>query len=160
MDNRKYDMTKDSISIGQFVSQYLEINVDCTNLKHKGLKSFDSPFVIGVSNSYADKNPELVKKGFLLLVLDCKKNKGTYINPIALRSLLDKELVEDELRELQKIRTHNFEEMNDFFQKYMEVAQMQEQLERFYGIMKELRKESSLEKIKRQQKLFKGLNKK
>lgn len=73
MDNRKYDIAKDSISIGQFVCQYLDIKADCRNLKHQGLKSFGSPLVVGVSNKYADKNPDLVKKGILIIVLDCKK---------------------------------------------------------------------------------------
>ena len=79
MDNRKYDRSKDCISIGQFVHQYLGINdenLNCSNLKHCGLKSFASPMIIGISNNYADKNPDLVKNGTLLIVLDCKQNRG------------------------------------------------------------------------------------
>lgn len=154
MDNRKYDISKDSISIGQFVNQYLEIDADCSNLKHIGLRSFCSPLVIGVSNTYADKNPELVKRGFLLIVLDCKKNKGTYINPIKLRELIDKDLIEDELNELEKIRISNLEELSIHYTKYMKILEQYMRLENFYNIVKELNKSDNIELIKMQQGLI------
>lgn len=158
MDNRKYDVSKDSINIGQFVNQYLGIDADCSNLKHAGLKSFDSPFVIGVSNDYADKNPELVKKGILLIVIDCRKNKGTYINPHRLQELLEKDIVEEEIRELEKIGISNLNEISNYYRKYEEAMYRQSKLQKFYGLLENLHKEKNVEQIRRQQELFDQLN--
>ncbi len=162
MDNRKYDRSKDCISIGQFVHQYLGINdenLNCSNLKHCGLKSFASPMIIGISNNYADKNPDLVKNGTLLIVLDCKQNRGTYFNPLKLQELLEKDLVEEEIKELEKIGTNNFEEIKDYYLKYSDAIYRQSQLQEFYCLLEELHKEKNIEEIKRQQAMFDQLEK-
>lgn len=159
MDKRKYDIAKDSISIEQFVHQYLGIEqVDCSGLRHVGLKSFESPLVIGVSNNYANKNPELVKTGVLLIVLDCRKNKGTYFNPLLLQELLDKENVEENLKQLQQIRIQDLQEIASFYIRYQETIERYQQLENFYRILEDLNKEQNIEKVKQHQKFFDRLH--
>ncbi len=157
MDNRKYNIAKDSISISQFVSQYLNIDTNCKNLRHQGLKSLNSPLVVGVSNEYANKNPELVKKGILLIVLDSRKNKGTYINPIKLRELINKELVDEEIKEISKIRIYNLLEISHYYKKYMEAIRRQEEIEKFYSIIESLNKTDVIDDIKKQEKMFEKL---
>lgn len=154
MSERKYDISRDSISIGQFVSQYLEIDADCSNLRHMGLRSFNSPLVVGVSNDYANKNPELVKKGFLIIVLDCKRHKGTYINPIKLKELMDRDIVLDELKEIENIRINNLQDIQKYYQKYTIALQRLRELENFYQLLESFNKTDAVEKIKKQSQLF------
>ena len=157
MSSKKYEIGKDCISIEQFVSQYLGIDTNCSNLRHIGLRSFESPLVIGVSNEYANKNPELVKKGIILIVLDCKKDKGTYINPIKLKSLLIRDLELEELKEIQKIRIHNLEEVAKYYQEYNRALKTKEELDNFYKLIESLNKTENIDKIRRQEEMFANL---
>ena len=98
---------QDTITINQFVNDFLEIPVDSKNLYHSGLKELGSSYVIGVDNTFANKNPELVYHQFLLIVLDAKYNRGTYINPRYLRKLLEKDNLEKEFKLFNKIRLND-----------------------------------------------------
>ena len=115
MKDKKYDKTKDTISIKQFLFQYLNINSSCIRLRHCDLKQFESPLVVTVSNDYADKNPDLIKEGFLILVLDCKKDKATFINPKCIRTLVQARTIRERLLELEKTKVYTFEDYKVLF---------------------------------------------
>ena len=93
---------EDCISISRYVQEYLGIPGNCSKLYHSGLKELGCEFVMGVDNNFANKNPELVHQGYLLLVMDAKHNRGTYINPFYLKKLLHKDDVEKELKTFTK----------------------------------------------------------
>ena len=82
---------EDTIMIGKYVSHYLNINVDSSKFLHCDLKTLNSEYVMGIDNNYANKNPDLVHQGYLLLVVDVHNNRGTYINPFYIRKLLAQE---------------------------------------------------------------------
>ena len=58
---------EDAITLNDFVNNFLMIKSDASNLYHSGLKDLSCPYVVGVSNDFANKNPELVKQGYLLI---------------------------------------------------------------------------------------------
>jgi hypothetical protein len=122
MKEKKYDKVKDAISIREFLSRYLGIESTCIKLRHCDLKEFRSPLVVGVSNDYADKNPDLVKEGFLILVLDCKNNRGTYVNPKFLKTLVASKGIRQKIEELEKIRSKTFEDFKVLFDKTNELT--------------------------------------
>lgn len=115
----------DTISINSFVNKFLNIQTDATNLYHCGLKKLNCPYVIGVSNEFANKNPEYVKLGFLLIVIDAHKNRGTYFNPIYLHKVLEMDKIKDD--------TDNTKE--------------------FYDILKSQKKLSKVKSIKRYERI-------
>lgn len=100
----------DGISIRNFVCNYLGTEHECSKLKHQGLKSFNNPYVVGVSNDFALKNPDCVIRQELLMVIDYYGNLGTYINPINIQKLIEIEIAKEKLKLLEHINCHNFEE--------------------------------------------------
>jgi len=122
MKYKKYDSVKDTITIKEFLLQYLGIDEPCLRLRHCDLKEFRSPLVVGVSNEYADKNPDLVKEGFLILVLDCKNNRGTYVNPRFLKALVASKGIREKIEELEKMRSKTFEDFKILFDKATELT--------------------------------------
>ena len=131
MKDKKYDSVKDAISIRTFLSQYLGIESSCIKLRHCDLKGFHSPLVVGVSNEYADKNPDLVKEGFLIIVLDCKNNRGTYINPRFLKTLVASKDIRERIEELESIKSKTFEDFKVLFDKTNELTDELVRLGRF-----------------------------
>ena len=115
MKDKKFDKVKDAITIKKFLSQYLNINSSCIKLRHCDLKEFESPLVVTVSNDYADKNPDLVKEGFLVLVLDSRKDKATYINPSCLRNLVIAKDIKRQINEIDNTKVHTFEDYKELF---------------------------------------------
>lgn len=115
MKDKKYDKAKDTISIKQFLFQYLNINSSCIRLRHCDLKKFESPLVVMVGNEYADKNPDLVKEGFLILVLDCKKDKATYINPTYLKNIVIAKGIIAKMEEIERTKVYTFEDYKELY---------------------------------------------
>ena len=113
--------TEDSITIGRFVNDYLNIDGDCERLYHSGLKDLNSDYVMGVDNNYANKNPELVKQGYLLLVVDARGKRGTYVNPFYLEELLNRDEVDKEFKSISKLRINDIEKLAEYYNKYMEL---------------------------------------
>lgn len=88
--------------------------VNHTTLWHHGLKDIGSPLVFGVANDYANKNPDKVYGGELLLVIDAKGNRGTYVNPVFLRQLIESEDIEQELKKLRRTGIHQLDELEEY----------------------------------------------
>lgn len=110
-----------TITIKEFVNKYLEVNHECENLKHQGLKSFNSPYIVGVSNDFASKNPELVLKNDILVVIDSYKNPGTYVNPNLLKQIETMEEYKYALNLLEKITLNDFSNLKDLFTSYRDL---------------------------------------
>lgn len=141
--------TNDAISINDFVNNFLNISVesvDAKNLYHCGLKQLKCPYVVGVSNEFANKNPEYVKLGYLLLVIDAHRNRGTYLNPVYLHQLLEMEIVEQELNRLKKLGVNHSEE---FSTEYILLKSRLETDKKFLEILKSQKKLLKIKSIKR-----------
>lgn len=80
------------IGINEFVNYYLlrdsEEKVNAHKLYHSSLKKLTHGNLIGISNEFAYQNPKYIKCGYLVVVLDGRKNPGTYINPIVLKNYI------------------------------------------------------------------------
>lgn len=121
----------DAITISKYVNNYLGISGDCSNLLHCGLKKFKSNYIMGVDNNYANKNPELVYKGYLLLVIDSNNKRGTYINPYYIDRLLEEDKTNQELKSFYKhvqIDLSKIKEYIDNFEVLLRQAQVNEEL--------------------------------
>ncbi len=99
---------------GKKVSTKKTTRVNYDTLWHHGLKEIGSPLVIGVDNEYANKNPDKVYGGELLLVIDAKGNRGTYVNPAFIRQLIESEDIELELKKLRKTGVKQLEDLEEY----------------------------------------------
>ncbi len=142
-----------TISIKDFVNYYLGTEHDCKNLKHRGLKSFNNPYVIGISNDFAAKNPDHVRRNEILVVIDDYGNPGTYINPNLLRKIKTMEECKHLLKLLQKVRIYNLEKINELYTEYMNIQNKILDLEKIYvdgcDLLYVLNKNNILRKIKK-----------
>ena len=130
MKNKKYI---DTITIREFVNYYLETNHSCKNLRHQGLKSFENPYVIGVSNDYALKYPDSIMKNELIVVIDDYGNPGTYINPNNIKKLMELETCKEKIKLLTNISCHNFEEAAFLYKMWKNLTDEIKCLESLYG---------------------------
>ena len=138
---------EDSISISRYVNDYLGIPGNCSKLYHSGLKELGCEYVMGVDNNFANKNPELVHQGYLLLVIDAKHHRGTYINPYYLRKIMNKDDVEKELKAFSKKRQIELKKLSEYYKKYLELKAEYDNNTKFYSLLKETHKEKQLRKI-------------
>ncbi len=138
---------EDAITIGKYVNDYLGIPGDCSNLLHCGLKDLQCNYVMGVDNNFANKNPELVQQGYLLLVIDSHNNRGTYVNPFYLQKIINKDEKEKELKLFSKMILKDLKKLKEYYRKYMNLREEIEMNDRFYQVLKEANKIKQLEKI-------------
>lgn len=142
-----------TISIKDFVNIYLGVNHSCENLKHQGLKSFKNPYIVGVSNDFASKNPDCVKRNEILVVIDSYGNPGSYINPELLFKIETMEQCKYTLDLLEKIKLNSFENIIVLFKKYQETLFKINELEQTYNsscdLLTLLQKRSILKQIKK-----------
>ena len=147
---------EDSISISRYVNDYLGIPGNCSKLYHSGLKELGCEYVMGVDNNFANKNPELVHQGYLLLVMDAKHHRGTYINPFYLLKLMNKDNVERELKAFSKKRQIELKKLSEYYKKYLEVKEEYENNTKFYSILKETHKVKQLRKMMKKEDVING----
>ena len=143
---------ENTISIYEFVNDYLEVEHNCENLKHMGLKSFNSPYIIGVSNDFAIKNKEYVLKNEILIVVDAYNNPAAYINPILLKQITTMEELKYTMGILEKIRLNDLVYVKKLYDKFDLITKQINQLNTFYlqgnELLKRLNKKSILREIK------------
>ncbi len=137
---------EDSISIDRYVNEFLGIPGDCSNLLHCGLKDLECDYVMGIDNNFANKNPELVHQGYLLLVIDSHNKRGTYVNPFYLRKYISKD-AERELKLFYKKRLHDLKRLEQFYNEYQLVLNEVQNNEKFYNLLRENNKVKQLNKI-------------
>ena len=151
--NRTINNFQITISIQDFVNYYLGTEHNCKNLKHRGLKSFNNPYVIGISNDFATKNPDCVRRNEILVVIDDYGNPGTYINPNLLKKIKTMEECKHLLKLLQKVRIYNLENVNKLYTEYMSIQSKIFDLEKAYidgcDLLYVLNKNNILIKIKK-----------
>ena len=139
---------EDSISIDRYVNEFLGIPGDCSNLLHCGLKDLKCNYIMGVDNNFANKNPELVHQGYLLLVIDAHNKRGTYINPHHLRRYINKD-AEKELQIFRKKRVNDLKRLEIFYNEYQRVLEQLENAENFYNLLQETHKIKQLGEIEK-----------
>lgn len=148
-----------TISISEFVSDYLGTEHDCAELKHQGLKSFKNPYVVGVSNNFAIKNPDCVMRNEILVVIDAYGNPGTYINPNLLKNIQTMEEYKYLLSLLNKIKLHSFENVHNLAYLHKTILLRIDELEKHYlnscDLLKTLSKENLLKEMRRYAKRIK-----
>lgn len=138
---------ENTISIRRFVNDYLSIPGDCSNLLHCGLKDLGSNYVMGVDNNFANKNPELVYQGYLLLVIDAHGNRGTYINPNYLDKLLNKDKVEKEYKEFSHKVVSDLSKIMEYYSNYVALVDEITENDNFYKLLKETKKIKQYKKL-------------
>jgi len=139
---------EDSISIDRYVNEYLGIPGDCSNLLHCGLKDLECEYIMGVDNNFANKNPELVHQGYLLLVIDSHNNRGTYINPFYLKKYISKN-AEKSLESFYKKRACALEKLDSYYREYVMALGEVQSNEKFYSLIKEARKKRQLDELEK-----------
>lgn len=143
----------DGIPIESFVNYYLGTEHNCSNLKHQGLKSFNNPYIIGVSNDFVLKYPDYIMRQELIVVIDDYGNPGTYINPINIQKIIELEICKEKIKLLEKINCHSFEEVSFLYQVWVQIIMDIQCLAGLYGGTYELlylmNKTKLLKKIKK-----------
>ena len=141
---------------GKKVKTKTTTRVNYDTLWHHGLKEIGSPLVFGVDNEYANKNPDRVYDGELLLVIDSKGNRGTYVNPIFIKKLIESEDIENELNKLRKTGIHQLDELSDYIK---ECVKLQSQYESYADknqkvleVLKETHKMQKFKELKKERK--------
>lgn len=115
------------ISIDEFLKFYLNSNYSGKNLYHSGLKSLNIPIVIGISNEYALKNPELVKSGYVKIVSDAENNLGTYINPLCILELINNKKIRETIKLHEKALKKGITDMSILASYYQECVKVEKE---------------------------------
>jgi len=123
----------EGMPINRFIEVFFETRHDCRKLKHQGLKSFNNPYIIGVSNDIALKNPDFVARSEIIVVIDDYGNMGSYLNPDHIKKLTELESCKYQLKEIEKITLHNFSNVKDVYEKFNALANRIRILEGIYG---------------------------
>ena len=151
-NNARLEFNKDNtISIRRFVNEYLAIDNECYGLLHKGLKSFESPYIMTISNEFAYKNPEYVQNGYLVLVVDSYNNLATYINPYYLKRVIETGNIEEEFRVFSKKEINDFNELLEFYNKYCQLQEKYENNKKFFQLLKAVNKDKKVRKLIKQE---------
>ena len=154
-NNSRYQKS-DTITMGEFWHNYLGMpEHDCSNLRHMGLKSMEIPYVVGVSNDFADSNPDLVLTGDILIVMDSRNHKGTYINPKILLKLENKEELIEAQRLLYKIRIHELKNLTTHYGEIVRINYELDKITEYEEMLTYLGKEKTIRRMQSKNKQMK-----
>ena len=144
--------SEDAISMTKFVTAFLGYQMDCSNLYHSGLRELGLERAIGVDNNFANKNVEYVKRGFLLIVIDAKGNRGTYLNPVYIQKYLERDDVENIINTFNRLKEVEKKKAKLYYDKYMTAMVKHDEIERFIQVLREAHKEGKVRKLERRMK--------
>lgn len=150
---------ENTISIDEYATHYLGLPGNYEMMLHCGLKDLKCPYVVGLDNRFANKNPELVYKGFLLLVMDYKRRRGTYVNPIYLKRVVTR-LDEKALEVMERVRVHDFLKAQFLYQQYCCLEEQIKKNQAFMDLLKRLHKMEKVEELQRLEELELNLRRK
>lgn len=139
---------EDAITIDRYVNEFLGIPGDCKNLLHCGLKDLECEYIMGVDNNFANKNPELVHQGYLLLVIDAHNKRGTYINPFYLKEYINNN-AEKELEIFYKKSVQDLKKIDILYKEYQLLVEQVKNNEKFYKLIIEARKKRQLNELEK-----------
>lgn len=155
----------DTISISKFVNTYLDVDIDCSNLYHEGLKElldvYQTPNIITpadllvpLPNKIAEEQPELVYQGYILLVIDNKRGgvRKDYLSPFILREILRKPYVEERKSELMKKGINDLKCINAYTKQFYTVCQELSTIELYEQIVDGVKRHTKLIHLKEKSK--------
>ncbi len=150
MKNRKnldiFDKRKDTVSITDFVTHYLNDGklIDCKKLTHRDLKSFNNPYVVTVSYEFAATNRELILVNKIILVIDRYNNIAPYVNPDELRKLEKLNSINEQIKELKKVRINQLAKLIDLWGPMQILLYEKRQIELILNLLQEINNQSKI----------------
>ncbi len=150
MKNRKnldiFDKRKDTVSITDFVTHYLNDGklIDCKKLTHRDLKSFNNPYVVTVSYEFAATNRELILVNKIILVIDRYNNIAPYVNPDELRKLEKLNSINEQIKELKKVRINQLSKLIDLWGPMQILLYEKRQIELILNLLQEINNQSKI----------------
>ena len=150
MKNRKnldiFDKRKDTVSITDFVTHYLNDGklIDCKKLTHRDLKSFNNPYVVTVSYEFAATNRELILVNKIILVADRYNNIAPYVNPDELRKLEKLNSINEQIKELKKVRINQLAKLIDLWGPMQILLYEKRQIELILNLLQEINNQSKI----------------
>ena len=150
MKNRKnldiFDKRKDTVSITDFVTHYLNDGklIDCKKLTNRDLKSFNNPYVVTVSYEFAATNRELILVNKIILVIDRYNNIAPYVNPDELRKLEKLNSINEQIKELKKVRINQLAKLIDLWGPMQILLYEKRQIELILNLLQEINNQSKI----------------
>lgn len=141
------------ISITRFLREYLGFDVyekqkkdseekyvlgnKTLDLYHSGLKDLKIPYVKGISHEYANQHPEYVLGGYIVLVVDTKGKKATYLNPILIKEYINRAKVFDEYQEICEKAENTKDEIDAIHSSYLCIKAKVDRINQMHMILYE-----------------------
>ena len=143
------DKVKNTIRMEDFITLYLNDGnfIDCKNLTHKELKSFNIPYVICVSYDFADANREMVLSGKIILVRDKHGNMAPYINPFLLKKIGTLDDINEQINVLRKMKVKNCAKLVGMWNELQVLLHHQYEILDTITILEEVNRQSSIEEL-------------
>ena len=148
-DLSRFDKTKDTIKMENFICQYLNngIYIDCRRLTHKQLKLFDNPYVVSIPFQFAAANTELILSSKILLVYDSWGNIAPYINPLDLKKIEKLNEIEQQIANLKKTSINQLSQLVNLWGRMQLLLYEKNQIEETIAILEEIDKYSKIEQL-------------
>ena len=145
----KFDKTKNTIKIEDFVVQYLNdgILINCRRLSHKDLKWFNNPYVMTVSYDFVSANRELVLTNKIILVIDRNGNVAPYINPNELRKIASLETINEQIARSKKIRINQLAKIIKVWSEMQILLYGKRQIETTIALLEEINKQTKVDEL-------------